>query len=605
MNTLARPILFLCASLALAQRNTGELRAVIRDPLGNPLKASVELQNRAAQYAQTFPTASDGRAVAKSLPFGMYLLRVRAAAFAIRQETVEVRSEIPRELTVTLGIAPIETTLTVRETQPLVDPYSTGTPSFIGSQTVREHPQSQPGRSLLELIDSQPGWLLEANGVLHPRGSEYQTQYILDGLPVTDNRSPAFAPSIEAEDVESMTVLTSGYPAEYGRKLGGVIEVRSPDVSAPGLHGSVNLGGGSFNTEAGSASVQYGAFGKAARSSGGVAVEGSRTDRYLDPPVLDNFTNHADSGGLRSHFEHTFSDSDRLRLAVNWNRGGFLVPNERIQEIAGQRQDRDTSETMGQLSWQHIFSPRLLFNVRGMVRDLSADLYSNSLATPIVPNQSRGFRDSYANAGLSGHAVFGYGTHEWKAGGDAVFSNLHELFAYRITNPDQFDPDTPASFSFNGKGIDREQSGYAQDLWRLGRLTISAGLRFDHYRLLVKDSAWSPRLGVAYAFPKIGLVLRGSYDRVFQTPASEGLLVSGSLAIQGLNDHVLSLPVRPSHGNYYQAGFSQSVFAHLRMDASWYLRDFNDFADDDLLLNTGVSFPISFAHARIRGFEAR
>ncbi|MDQ6665660.1 MAG: TonB-dependent receptor, partial [Acidobacteriota bacterium] len=87
--------------------------------------------------------------------------------------------------------------------------------------------------------------------------------------------------------------------------------------------------------------------------------------------------------------------------------------------------------------------------------------------------------------------------------------------------------------------------------------------------------------------------------------ASEGLLVSGSLAIQGLNDHVLSLPVRPSHGNYYQAGFAQSLFTHLRVDASWYLRDVDDFADDDLLLNTGVSFPISFAHARIRGFEAR
>ncbi|MDQ2900234.1 MAG: TonB-dependent receptor [Acidobacteriota bacterium] len=606
MNASARLLfLALCAALALAQRNTGELRVVVRDPLGNPLKASAELQNRAAQYKETFPTSLDGRATAKSLPFGIYLLRARAVGFAPHEEAVEVRSEIPREIAVTLGIAPIETTVTVRETQPLIDPYSTGTPSYIGSQTVREHAHSQPGRALLEMIDAQPGWLLEANGVLHPRGSEYQTQYVLDGLPLTDNRSPAFAPSIEPDDVESMTVLTSGYPAEYGRKLGGVVEVRSPDASAPGPHGAANLGGGSFNTEMASASIQYGAFGKAGRNSAGLALEGSRTDRYLDPPVLENFTNHADLGGARSHFEHTFSDSDRLRLAANWNRGGFQVPNERIQELSGQRQDRGASETMGQVSWQHIFSPSLLLNVRGMMRDLSADLYSNSLATPIVPDQGRGFRDGYANAGLSGHSAIGYGTHEWKIGGDAVFSNLHERFAYRITDPNQFDPDTPAGFSFNGKGIDREQSAYAQDLWRLGRLTLSAGLRFDHYRLLVKDSAWSPRLGVAYTFPKLGLVLRGSYDRVFQTPANEGLLVSGSLAIQGLNDHVLSLPVRPSHGNYYQIGFAQSLFAHLRLDADWYLRDFDNFADDDLLLNTGVSFPISFAHARVRGFETR
>ena len=55
-----------------------------------------------------------------------------------------------------------------------------------------------PGRALADLVNTQPGWLLEANGILHPRGSEYQTQYVVDGLPLTDNRSPAFAPELGA-----------------------------------------------------------------------------------------------------------------------------------------------------------------------------------------------------------------------------------------------------------------------------------------------------------------------------------------------------------------------------------------------------------------------
>jgi hypothetical protein len=45
-------------------------------------------------------------------------------------------------------------------------------------------------------------------------------QYVIDGLPITDNRSPAFAPELDADDVHAMTILTGGYPAEYGRKLG-------------------------------------------------------------------------------------------------------------------------------------------------------------------------------------------------------------------------------------------------------------------------------------------------------------------------------------------------------------------------------------------------
>ena len=49
---------------------------------------------------------------------------------------------------------------------------------------------------MADLINMEPGWLLEAGGVLHPRGSEYQTQYVVDGIPLTDNRSAGFAPEI-------------------------------------------------------------------------------------------------------------------------------------------------------------------------------------------------------------------------------------------------------------------------------------------------------------------------------------------------------------------------------------------------------------------------
>ena len=44
---------------------------------------------------------------------------------------------------------------------------------------------------------------------------------------LTDNRSPSFGPEIEAEDVDSLTIYTAGFPAEYGRKMGGVVEVNT------------------------------------------------------------------------------------------------------------------------------------------------------------------------------------------------------------------------------------------------------------------------------------------------------------------------------------------------------------------------------------------
>ena len=100
----------------------------------------------------------------------------------------------------------------------LVNPEQAGSVSRIGSETIQHRLGSLPGRSVQDLVNSQPGWLYEGNAVLHPRGSEYQTQFVVDGIPLTDNRSPSFGPEIEADDVRSMTIYTAGFPAEYGRK---------------------------------------------------------------------------------------------------------------------------------------------------------------------------------------------------------------------------------------------------------------------------------------------------------------------------------------------------------------------------------------------------
>src|SRR5256885_16102864 len=131
----------------------------------------------------------------------------------------------------------------VNDSAALVDPYATGSLYSIGRQAIEEHDAAQPGRELLDLVAEQPGWVYEANGVLHPRGSEYDVQFVVDGLPLTQNRSPAFAPSLDAGDVESLRVLTASFPAEYGRKLGGIVEVTTKkDVSA-GWHERLDAGG--------------------------------------------------------------------------------------------------------------------------------------------------------------------------------------------------------------------------------------------------------------------------------------------------------------------------------------------------------------------------
>lgn len=583
---------------AHAQRERGELRLEVRDSQGAVLAARGQLVSQSNQFERSFLIGSDGRYAAQDLPFGLYRLTLTAEGFAPWSKTVEIRSEVPLRLSATLGVAPVTTQVQVNDAATLIDPSQSGAVSSIGKQSIDEQLPQQPGRTLSDLVDDQPGWLYEANGILHPRGSEYDVQYVFDGLPLTQNRSPAFAPAFDADDVESMRVLTAGFPAEYGRKLGGIVEVITQKDVPGGWHGRLDAAGGSFASASGSAAVSY------ARRDDQFSISGYgfSTDRYLDPPVLANFTNRGTTAGLSASYERDFTDRDRLRVSLIHSEARSLVPNELVQQEAGQRQDVANDETAGQIYFQHTFSPDLLLSVNVSVRDVSASLRSNALATPVIVSQGRGYREGYVRGDLAGHA----GHHDWKLGADGIFSPVHERLQYVITDPSQFDAGTLPAFVFPlHRKWDVETSVYVQDQVHLGHWNASVGLRFDHYDFVVHESAWSPRVAISRYLPSLGLLLHVSYDRVFQTPAVENLLLASSPDLDVVDPNVLRQPVRPARANYYEGGLTKAFAGKLRLDATVFRRDFHNYPDDDVLLDTGVSFPIAFAKGRILGEEVR
>lgn len=587
------------AHFAKAQSGTGELRLLVVDPSDIGVRATVELTCEANQFQQTYVTDDSGNVSAKRLPFGVYAIHIQTPGFATFSDVVEIRSSLPVEFKAKLAIEPSSTTVMVSDESTLIDPYRTGTINRVGEGAIEERVTSLPGRSIVDLVNEQPGWLYEGNAVLHPRGSEYGTQFVVDGVPLTDNRSPSFGPEIEGDDVESLSVYTAGFPAEYGRKMGGVVEVESARSTQDGFHGKFVAQGGSYESLGGYLLTQY-AWGKNTLAA---SVDGAMTDHYLNPPVVQNYTNTGTTSDYSFSYERDISEKDRISLEVRHSLARFEIPNELVQEEAGQLQDRGIFETMGIASYQHIFSSNVLADVRVMGRDYSTNLNSNPESTPIMPFQDRGFSEAYVKGTVSVH----HGRHEWKTGVEVDSSHLHEVFRYVITDPSQFSPGTPLTFGpFDEEKWDLEQSAFVQDQIRLGKWTASAGLRWDHYQLLVNQNALSPRLGLAHYFEGANLVVHASYDRVFQTPAFENILLSSSSDASHLNNQdFLQLPVKPSLGNFFEVGATKAFFNQLRLDANVFDRRMNNFADDDQLLNTAISFPIAFRSANLYGAEAK
>ena len=589
--------LFFCLLPALAQSDSGELRLKVTDPSGLGIKCTVKLVSAVNQYHTLFTTADDGTLTAKRLPYGIYKVEAQQEGFARTSQFVDIRSAVPLNLNLKLTMAPVSASVTVSDSPTLIDSYRAGSVNEIGSAAIQNRPASLPGRSLQDLVNSQPGWLYEGNAVLHPRGSEYQTQFVVDGIPLTDNRSPGFGPEIEADDIGSLRIYTAGIPAEYGRKMGGVIELNTLKDTPAGFHGQMGFSGGSFDTGGTFGQGQY-SWG---RNTLGMSATGSMTSHYLNPVVPQNYTNTGTTGGFSLNYEREVTANDRLDLIVRHALSRYEIPNEQVQQAAGQRQNGDNFETMGMVSYQHIFSSNAVGQLRGMVRDNANDLYSNPFSAPVIAFQHNRFREGYFNGSVAIH----HGRHEWKTGVESDALLLHENFSDVITDPSRFDNGTPLAFAFAGSRANLEQAAFIQDAMRLGKWTVNAGLRWDHYQLLVNRNALSPRLAVARYFPSAELVLHVSFDRVFQTPSFKNILLASSPAVQSLNPNALRLPVAPSHGNYYEVGLSKGLLGKLRLDANYFRREVNNYADDDQILNTAVSFPVAFAKAIIYGAEAK
>jgi hypothetical protein len=376
----------------IAKSQRGQVRIEVRDAQGTGVAASGVILSQGNNFQRTFQIAAEGNYLLQDLPFGIYRLTLSAEGFSPWSEVVEVHSVVPVKLSISLGVAPVNTTVQVNDEATLIDPAVTGSVLSIGHQSIHENLSSQPGRDLLELTASAPGWLFEANGVLHPRGSEYDVQFVVDGQPLTQNRSPAFAPDMDSDDVESMRVLTAYYPAEYGRKLGGVVEITS-DRSAPtGWHGELDAAGGNFDHLSGTVGVSF----ATPDTRFSAQASGLHSARYLDPPVIENYTNFGNSGGILAEYEHQFRSDDRLRLTFLHDTLDYIVPNDLVQQhqpLGPQRQDASSTETGGQAYFQHSFSADLLASFSGGVRNSSFSLRSNVLSTPVIVNQSRGYTE--------------------------------------------------------------------------------------------------------------------------------------------------------------------------------------------------------------------
>jgi len=606
-------LLFACCvpGTALSQNQAGSVYGNVEDQNGAAVPAAnVHLLNRLTGYRATIASGSDGSFAFHNVPFADYELSFSSTGFALSTRTVTISSNVPVRFDVRLAVSGTSAEVTVGD---LVEQSATQTQTQISAERLRNMPLARRNRGLSNAIASTPGITTENNGLLHVRGVEDGILYVIDGVPLTDRVDLASASSYDIGDVRSIQVITGNFPAEFGGRSGAVAVVQARSGIDEKLSGEFTAGAGNFATNDVSGQIAAGwrqTFGLFA--SAGAAG----SDRYLDSVDPGNFNNH----GFRRNFSFRTDwqpgEKDALFINFGANGANIDVPNDSIQQLAGQRQRQRFGDDSEAVSWQHIFRSNVVTNLVLFRRRTETRLFPSEFDTPITATADR----QQTRAGALASISFTGGGHSFKGGFEATHIRLLESFSFAITDKGlaeergvsdealEFTPGDPFVFADRRSG--RYLAAYIQDQFTpFKTFTVNAGLRYDHSELPATDNQLSPRIGIAYYIPRTGTTLRASFNRLFQPPQVENLLLSDSDQARELSPFADDGPggtrVRAERVSAYEVGAVQNIAGIARLDVAYWRRDFRNFGDPNTFFNTTIVFPNSVSKGFARGTDIR
>ena len=593
--------------IASAQ-NVGTIAGTVKDAQGLTVPgASITIENRISHVTQSTDTDLQGQYTLSNVAFGTYVLTVALQGFTPAQQVVEVRSSVAIERNVQLTLGALSETVNV-SADALLETSAVGSHVDIGSTLIDRMPSATPSKQLSAMLLSAPGFIPSQNGRVHVRGSHGQIQYVVDGVPMTDEYSEAFANPLDPRYVKSAEVMTGGIPAEYGGKLAAVVDITSKsgldDPSKATGNASFNVG--AFGAVDGSVTV-----GGRVNPRLGYFLSGSanRTDRYLDPPTTDNFHNSGSAERFTGKIEFRPSDADFVRAVMSMSGSRFDVANRPDSQARGVATNQDLNDNSQTLTWLRQFGDRVTLDTVAYRRAARAKLDA-STAWPLAATQDRQLNHQGINSALSYSAT----GHRFKAG--IQYDRFPLVEHFRMAGVDSagvaealpFNPAFGGSpFVFDGQRTGYTVGAFAQDAWSpIQDLHLTFGVRVDRYKLLVEETAVSPRVGVAYHVHDSGTVIRGSYNRIFMPPFSENLLLSSSPQARALSpDAIAGEDVRAERQHAYEFGVAQALGTRVKLDVAYYRKDIRNVADVDQFLDTTVTFPLSVAKGLAQGVEAR
>jgi hypothetical protein len=220
--------LALMFSSAAAQVPTGKITGKVTDNQGVPLPG-VTITADSPRLVGQANAVTDDTGVYRifSLPAGTYSIRFTLPGFRpLTRRDILVQLEQTIALNVSLEQSTIAEDITVIGQSPLIDVKSTTKGSTMTKEVFMQLPRN---RNFDGLLSTVPGVQYEGNqgGLSVDGASGTENIWYVDGTNVTNVHLGYRSQSIVMEQLEEVKVTASGYTAEFGGSMGGVVNVIS------------------------------------------------------------------------------------------------------------------------------------------------------------------------------------------------------------------------------------------------------------------------------------------------------------------------------------------------------------------------------------------
>jgi len=549
---------------------------------------------------------ANGRFTFSSISPGEYVLTASSNGFANRDVRLVLEPRELRTVTISLPIAGISVTVDVTAEVPALPSTHSPSSTVLTAKRIEQLPIAQRAVLPDAIVTAAPGMIRGHDDFVHIRGEEVALNPLINGVSFWENAHAVFSAGFSPDVIETANVMTGGFPAEYGNRFGGVVDIVTKSGLRMNKSGSVTINGG----EAARRNV-LGDFG-GHRDRIGYYLFGSmfESGRFLSPPAPEAIHDHARGGHGLFQFDSNLGEHGLLRAVVIGDGANFEIPKTpedvelRPQANASQRTRQQTAI----IGWSRAWSGFTLGST-------FYERWSRSVLSPATdPLAARGAqtRELQTIGGKADLTRF-VRQHSIKAGVDVVRLRPSESLAYNYAGfrdlahivglPHIHITDNTIDFAGDQSG--GQVSGYVQDDIRLSdRVTTNLGVRLDRYDLLISATHASPRLNVALQVGG-GAVVHASYNHFFVPPPIEGVLSSAAGLTQRIREIGVALPpVQPTTENQFELG-ALSAAGPLQVGVTGYYRASDNPVHTTLWPDARIYSYASFERARAYGLEAK